>query len=134
MHSIHPSLYRRQILEYTIELSLAKQSGLPGEDAWVKERLSDFRARYAPWEGLYVDSPATIFKPRYPAVLVLEQIGQDYELYPSDAPWQTNLFINKEEALEFASKYYQGWEITQPSYSITPRDEIIQVFSELFCE
>jgi hypothetical protein len=133
MQSIHPSLFRRQITEYVEELRIVKRAGLPGEDVCIKERLTDFQTRYLPWGGLYVDAPASIFTPRRPAVLVLEQVGQDVVLFPSDAPWQTNLFLTREEAKEFASKHYEGWEVTEPSLSVPPKVEI-QIFSENFCQ
>ncbi len=132
MNAIHPSLYRRQISEYAEELLIATREGLDGEDVCIKERIHDFRARYVPWEGLFVDNPPEIFTPRRPAVLVLEQVGLDWELYPSDAPWQTNLFITKDEALQFASKNYRGWELTVPSNSVP--HEVATQFSEVFCQ
>lgn len=132
MHEIHPSLFRRQISEYTEELLIATRDGLDGEDAYIKERIQDFRARYSPWEGLFVDEPRDIFNPRHPAVLILEQVGLDWELYPSDAPWQTNLFITKDEALQFAAKNYRDWEVTAPSDSVS-QEVVTQIFSEVFC-
>ncbi len=131
MHAMHPSLYRRQISELAEELLIATREGLDGEDVCIKERLQDFIDRYAPWAGLFVDKPPEIFTLRRPAVLVLEQVGLDWELYPSDAPWQTNLFITKEEAMQFASKHYRGWELTIPSNSVP--HEVATQFSEVFC-
>ncbi len=133
MQTIHPSLFRRQITEYAEELTIVTRAGIPGEDICIKERLKDFQARYAPWGGLYVDSPESIFKPRRPAVLVLEQVGQDVVLFPSDAPWQTNIFLTREEAKEFASKHYEGWEVTEPPSSVPPK-VATQIFSEVFCQ
>ncbi len=129
---MHPSLYRRQITELTEELLIATREGLEGEDLIIKERLHDFRARYAPWTGLFIEEPPEIFTPRRPAVLILEQVGHDWELYPSDAPWQTNLFITKDEAVIFASRNYSGWEVTCPSDSV-PHELATQIFSEVFC-
>ncbi|OLS14143.1 MAG: hypothetical protein RBG13Loki_2321 [Promethearchaeota archaeon CR_4] len=133
MQAIHPSLFRRQVRRYAEDLSKTKLNELSDEGVEVRKRIEDFKSRYAPWSGLCVDSPNTIFTPRSPAVLVLEQIGNDYGLYPSDAPWQSNLFLTKEEAGDFALKHFAGWEVTVPT-EFVPNEEVIQALSEVFCQ
>jgi len=86
MQVIHPSLFRRQVLQYADNFINGIKKDLPDEDVYFQKRVEDFKSRYAPWSGLCVDSPDAIFTPRRPAVLVLEQFVSDYGLYPSDAP------------------------------------------------
>ena len=129
MESIHPSLFRRQVDHYTEIIAELTVQGRMDLVQYYRQRLDEFKNRYEPW---IQDANAEVVMPQATGVLILEILGDDYVLYPSEAPDMVCLFHSFEEAQAYAAGNYPGWEITTLSPESLPAVDALDALDELF--
>ena len=132
MNGIHPSLYRLQFKELAKQISKALQYNHTELANHYRAELQHFRENNVPWvPDAYFANDLT--SSNNPSLLVLEEVGDNYLIYPSKNPGKILLFQSKEEAVHYATRHYTRKEITVPQpdlLSLTEMHAIANLFSK----
>ncbi|HMF31633.1 MAG TPA: hypothetical protein VKK79_09475 [Candidatus Lokiarchaeia archaeon] len=130
LEKIHPSLWRRQVEHFQAIISELTQQQRSDLAVDYKNRLEDFKHRFSPW--IPDAGTADEVLPPSSVVIILEKIGDELVLYPSNAPEQVTLFNTEEEARIYAAEHYPGNEISMPSKGDLSEDEVNDLLTDLF--
>jgi hypothetical protein len=132
IEKIHPSLWRRQVDHFQAIISELTQQGRVDLAENYQDRLNDFKRRFSPWipdagTGDEVLPPSCV-------TIVLENLGDEWVVYPSESPEQLTLFNSEDEARGYAADHYPGCEIAAPSTGNLSEDEVNDLLTDLFDE